>query len=38
MLSFDAVVIKETGQFLMMARPAEFNKELEKAIIKLTGK
>ena len=38
MLSFDAVVIKEAGHFLMMARPVEFNKELEKAVIKLTGK
>ncbi|MFC1837982.1 alpha/beta fold hydrolase [Thermodesulfobacteriota bacterium] len=38
MLSFEAVVIKEAGHFLMMARPAEFNKELHKAIIKLTGK
>lgn len=38
MLSFDAVVIKEAGHFLMMARPDEFNKELEKTILKLTGK
>ena len=38
MLFFDAVVIKEAGHFLMMARPVEFNKELEKAITKLTGK
>jgi len=26
MFSFDAVVIKEAGHFLMMARPIEFNK------------
>jgi pimeloyl-ACP methyl ester carboxylesterase len=38
MLSFDAVVIKEAGHFLMMARPDEFNKELQKTILKLTGK
>ena len=38
MLSFDAVVIKEAGHFLMMARPVEFNKELHKAILNLTGK
>lgn len=38
MLSFDAVVVKEAGHFLMMDRPVEFNKELENAIIKLTGK
>jgi pimeloyl-ACP methyl ester carboxylesterase len=38
MLSFDAVVIKEAGHFLMMARPIEFNKALHKAILKLTGK
>jgi pimeloyl-ACP methyl ester carboxylesterase len=38
MLSFDAVVIKEAGHFLMMARPDEFNKELQKAINKLSGK
>jgi pimeloyl-ACP methyl ester carboxylesterase len=38
MFSFDAVVIKEAGHFLMMARPIEFNKELQKAIIELTGK
>lgn len=36
MLSFEAVVIKDAGHFLMMARPVEFNKELHKAIIKLT--
>jgi pimeloyl-ACP methyl ester carboxylesterase len=38
MLSFDAVVIKKADHFLMMARPVEFNKELQKAILKLTGK
>ena len=38
MLSFDAVVIKEADHFLMMARPVEFNKELQKAILKLTEK
>jgi len=38
MLSFDAVVIKEAGHFLMMARPVEFNKELQKALNKLNEK
>ncbi len=38
MLSFDAVVIKEAGHFLMMARPIEFNEELQKVITKLTQK
>jgi pimeloyl-ACP methyl ester carboxylesterase len=38
MLSFDAAFIKDADHFLMMARPVEFNKELEKTILKLTGK
>jgi pimeloyl-ACP methyl ester carboxylesterase len=38
MLSFDAVVIKEAGHFLMTARPDEFNKELQKTILKLISK
>lgn len=37
MLSFEAVIIKDAGHFLMMARPVDFNKELHKAIIKLTN-
>ncbi len=32
MLSFDAIVLKETDHFLMMDRAEEFNKALEKAI------
>jgi pimeloyl-ACP methyl ester carboxylesterase len=33
MLSFDAIVIKGADHFLMMSRPDEFNKALEKAIM-----
>lgn len=32
MLSYDAIVMKDADHFLMMARPAEFNANLEKAI------
>ncbi|MBN2178898.1 MAG: alpha/beta hydrolase [Deltaproteobacteria bacterium] len=38
MFSFNAIVLKEADHFLMMDRPIDFNKALEKAIIKLTGK
>ena len=37
MLSFDAVVLKKADHFLMMDRPEEFNRALEKAILTLTG-
>jgi len=32
MFSFDAIVLKNADHFLMMDRPEEFNKSLEKAI------
>lgn len=32
MLSFDAIVLKDADHFLMMARPEDFNRALEKAI------
>ena len=32
MLSYDAIVLKDADHFLMMNRPEEFNKALEKAI------
>ncbi|WP_455243902.1 alpha/beta fold hydrolase [Petrachloros mirabilis] len=35
MLSFDAIIIKDADHFLMMDRPEEFNRALEKAIHKL---
>jgi pimeloyl-ACP methyl ester carboxylesterase len=41
MFSFDAIVLKETDHFLMMDRPKECNKALEKAInmlLKTAGK
>jgi len=38
MLSFDAMVLKEADHFLMMDRPEEFNRALEKAIRMLCGK
>lgn len=38
MLSFDAIVLKDADHFLMMARPEEFNRELEKAIQMLLEK
>ena len=38
MFSFDAIVLKEADHFLMMDRPEEFNRALEKAIHILSGK
>ena len=38
MFSFNAIVLKEADHFLMMDRPIDFNKALEKAILMLTGK
>ena len=38
MYSFNAIVLKEADHFLMMDRPIDFNKALEKAILMLTGK
>jgi pimeloyl-ACP methyl ester carboxylesterase len=38
MFSFDAIVLKEADHFLMMDRPIDFNKALEKAILMLTEK
>ncbi len=38
MLSFEAIVLKGTGHFLMMNRPDDFNRALEKAIQKLVKK
>jgi hypothetical protein len=38
MFSFDAIVLKEADHFLMMDRPIDFNKALEKAILMLTRK
>jgi pimeloyl-ACP methyl ester carboxylesterase len=38
MFSYDAIVLKEAGHFLMMARPDDFNKALEQAILMLTEK
>lgn len=35
MRSFEAVVIKGTDHFLMLTRPAEFNRELDRAISRL---
>ena len=35
MFSFDAVVLKGADHFLMMNRPEEFNRALEKAILTL---
>ena len=37
MHSFEALVLKDADHFLMMNRPAEFNKALGKAILMLTG-
>jgi len=37
MLSFDAIVLKEADHFLMMNRPEEFNRALEKAIQMVLG-
>ena len=38
MFSFDAVVLKKADHFLMMNRPEEFNRALEKAIRMILGK
>jgi pimeloyl-ACP methyl ester carboxylesterase len=38
MFSFDAIVLKDADHFLMMDRPEEFNRALEKAIDILLGK
>ncbi len=38
MFSFNAIVLKDADHFLMMDRPIDFNKALEKAIIVLTEK
>jgi len=38
MFSFDAIVLKEADHFLMMDRPEEFNRALEKAIHRLLEK
>lgn len=38
MFSFDAIVLKDSDHFLMMDRPDDFNKALEKAILMLTEK
>lgn len=38
MYSFKAIIVKDADHFLMMARPVEFNKALEKAILMLTEK
>ena len=38
MLSFQAVILRESDHFLMMARPDKFNKALAQAIEQLMGK
>ena len=38
MFSYNAIVLKEADHFLMMDRPIDFNKALEKAILMLTEK
>ncbi len=38
MFSFNAIVLKDADHFLMMDRPIDFNKALEKAILMITGK
>jgi pimeloyl-ACP methyl ester carboxylesterase len=38
MFSFHAIILKEADHFLMMDRPIDFNKALEKAIRMLTEK
>ncbi len=38
MFSFHAIVLKKVDHFLMMDRPVDFNKALEKAILMLVGK
>jgi len=36
MFSYDAIVLEKADHFLMLNRPREFNRALEKAILKLT--
>lgn len=38
MLSYDAIILKDTDHFLMMNRPDDFNKALEKAIQMVTAR
>ena len=38
MVSYDAIIIKDTDHFLMMNRPGEFNKALEQAVQRLMDK
>jgi pimeloyl-ACP methyl ester carboxylesterase len=38
MLSFDAIVLKGADHFLMLDRPDDFNKALEKSILMLMEK
>jgi hypothetical protein len=38
MFFFDAIVLKEAEHILMMDRPIEFNKTLEKAILMMKRK
>jgi pimeloyl-ACP methyl ester carboxylesterase len=38
MFSYDAIVLKQADHFLMLDRPEEFNRALEKAIQLLSGK
>jgi len=38
MFSYDAIVLKEADHFLMMNRPLDFNKALDKAILMITEK
>jgi pimeloyl-ACP methyl ester carboxylesterase len=36
--SFDVIMIKDSDHFLMMNRPAEFNRALEKALMMIAEK
>ena len=38
MFSYNAIILKEADHFLMMDRPIDFNKALEKAIMMLIEK
>jgi hypothetical protein len=38
MFSYNAIVLKEADHFLMMNRPIDFNKALEKAILAIINK
>ncbi len=38
MVSYDAIIVKKADHFLMMNRSKEFNRALQKAILRLTGK